>query len=75
MGDVVHAQVDEIAAPQLAVDGQIEHGEVTDRMGILQVDADGPDVLRLERGLLADELSLVPGFALVDSFHDRLLGC
>ncbi len=69
MGDVAHPQADEIAAPKLAVDGQIEHGEVTDRMGILEVDADGPNVFGLERWLLADELPLVPGFAFVDGFH------
>jgi hypothetical protein len=39
-------------------------------MCILEVNTDGPDVLRLEGWLLADELSLVPGFALVDGFHD-----
>lgn len=38
-------------------------------MGILEVDADGSDVLGLERWLLADELSLVPGFAFADDFH------
>jgi hypothetical protein len=68
-------RADEIAAAQLAVDGQVEHGKVTDRMGFLKADADGPDVLGLERWLLADEFSLVPGFALVGGFHDRLLGC
>ena len=63
MGDVAHAQTDEIAATQLAVDRQVEHGQVTNRMGVLKVDADGPDVLRLERWLLADEFAFVPGFA------------
>jgi hypothetical protein len=39
MGDVTHTQADEIAAPQFAVDRQIEHGQVADRMCILKVDA------------------------------------
>jgi hypothetical protein len=44
-------------------------------MCVLQVDADGPDVLGLEGWLLADELALVPGFALLIGFQNRLLGC
>lgn len=75
MGDIAHTQADEIAAPQFAVDGQVEHGKVADGMGILKVDSNGLDVLRLEGWLLADELSFVPGFTFVDSFHHRLLGC
>ena len=54
MSDVADAQAHEIAAAKFAVDGQVEHGEITDGMRILEVDADGPDVLRLERWLLAD---------------------
>ncbi len=38
-------------------------------MGVLEEDADAPDVLGLTRWLLADELSLVPGFAFVDGFY------
>jgi hypothetical protein len=38
-------------------------------MGILKVDADGPDVLGFERWLLANQLSLVLGFAFFDGFH------
>ena len=72
MGDIAHTQADEITAPQFAVDGQVEHGEVADGMGILKMDSNGPDVLRLEGWLLTDELSVVPGFAFVDSFHHGL---
>jgi len=57
--DVADPQADEIAAAKLTVDGQVEHGELTNGMRILEVDTDGPDVLRLERGLLADQLPLV----------------
>lgn len=73
MGDVAHAQADEIAIAQLAVYGQVEHSEVTNRMPVLQVYPDSPDALGLERRLLADELSLVPGFAFLSGFHIRLL--
>ena len=41
---------------------------------ILEVETDGPDVLRLEGWLLTDELSFFPGLALVDGFHYGLLG-
>lgn len=44
-------------------------------MRVLEIDADGPDILRLEGWLLADEFPLVPGFALINGFHHRLLGC
>jgi hypothetical protein len=60
MSDIADAQADEIAAAELAVDGQVEQGKVTDGMCILEVDTDGPDVLWLERGLLADQLPRVP---------------
>jgi hypothetical protein len=60
VSNVADAQADEIAAAKLTVDGQVEHGELTNGMRILEVDTDGPDVLRLERGLLADQLPLVP---------------
>ena len=49
MCDVANAQADEIAAAKFAAYGQIKHGEITNGMCILEVDADGPDVLRLER--------------------------
>lgn len=75
MGNVAHTQADEVAATQLAVDGQVEHGEVTDSMGVLEINSNGPDVLRLQGRLLADELALVPCFALLRGFHHRLLGC
>lgn len=75
MRDISDTQADEVAAPKLAIDGQVEHGEVTNGMLVLKVNADRPDVLRLERWLLAYEPPFVPGFTLVDGFHLRLLGC
>jgi hypothetical protein len=43
--DVLELQGDEIAAPQLTVDGQIEHGQVLDASFDLEPGADRPDVL------------------------------
>lgn len=48
---------------------------VAHRVRILQMDADGPDVPRFERRLLAQQLPLVPGFPMrmFSGFHDRPL--
>lgn len=58
--DIVNPQGHEIATPQLAVDGKVEHGEVAQAPLDLQADADGPDLPQFERRLLADELAQVP---------------
>ena len=58
-----------------AVQPGAEHGEIPNRMRILQVDSDSPDILRFERRLMADQFALIPGFAFLDGFHDRLFGC
>jgi hypothetical protein len=42
--DVIHAQGDEIAAAELAVDGQIEHRQVTGALLKLQLRAYRPNV-------------------------------
>lgn len=60
VGDVPDPQIHQVAAPQLAVDGEIEHSQIPNLMGILQMDSDGSDVLRLQGRFLADQFSLVP---------------
>ena len=57
---VVHAQPDQIAAAQLAVDGEVEEREFAGSMVQLQSNANGPDLLQLQWGLLAEQLALVP---------------
>jgi hypothetical protein len=52
---------DEITAAQLAVDREVEQSEVTFPAFELKPDPDCPDLLRLERALLADQATLVPG--------------
>jgi hypothetical protein len=74
MSDIADTQADEIAAAKLAVDGQVEHSKITDGMRVLKVDADGPDVLRLQRGLLADtepSTALGPSTLLLIEFDVR----
>ena len=58
--DVPDSQADQVAASQLAVDAQVEQRELTNPVLHLQADAQRPDVLGLERRLLADDLALVP---------------
>ena len=75
MADVPDFEADEIAAAQLAVDPEIEYGELAHPALHLETHPKGPDVLGLERCLLSDNLALVPWLA-VNSIgvgvHDRL---
>lgn len=75
MGNIPDVQADKITAAKLAVDSQVEHGQITNGMRILEVDANSLYVFWFEGRFLADQLPLIPGFSLVDGFHDRLLGC
>ena len=64
MGNVSNVEANQVASPQqLAVDGEIEESQLADVPSQLQPDPDGPDLLELGRGLLADELAAVPGGA------------
>jgi hypothetical protein len=60
---VLHFQADNVTASELAIDGEIEHGQVARSPRDLQLGANRPDVLRPERRLGADQFALVPGFA------------
>ena len=55
-----HLQTNKVAAPKLAVDGQIEQREVAKTSGNLQARSDRPDLPRMKGAFLADETSLVP---------------
>jgi hypothetical protein len=73
MRDVAYSKSDEIATAKLAVDSQVEHRQIADCVLVLKVNSDSPDVLRLQRWFLADELVIVPRLAFAYAFHDRLL--
>ena len=60
MAYVADLQSDEIAATQLAVDAQVEQRELAHPVLHLEADAERPDFLELERGLLPHDLALVP---------------
>src|SRR6516225_9590990 len=57
---VIDPQADEIAAPELAVDRQIEHRKIASATLHLQPYSNGPDILRLQPALLTDQASPVP---------------
>lgn len=63
VADVPDLESDEVAAAKLAVDAQVEQGELAHPALHLETDAQRPDVLELERRLLPDELPLVPRLA------------
>jgi len=73
---VAHPQLHQVAGAQLAVDAEIEEREFARSLLQLQAHPDGPDLLELERGLLAHQLALVPGFPSIrgsSRVHDELL--
>jgi hypothetical protein len=63
MTNISDLQSDEIAPTQLAVDAQVEERELAHPVLHLETDTERPDVLELERGLLPDDLALVPRLA------------
>src|ERR1700760_3545559 len=58
--NVLDPKCDDIAAPQLAVDCQIEHCQVARPSLHLQSSADRPSMFWPQRGFLADGLAVVP---------------
>jgi hypothetical protein len=59
--NVLDPESDDVASPQLAVDGQIEHRQVAGSSLDLQLAANGPDVFGPERRLRPDQLALFQG--------------
>ena len=47
MRNVADVEIDEIATAQLAVDREVEHGQVSDLMGVLKLNSDCPNILWL----------------------------
>src|SRR5215813_14893506 len=58
---VIYAKPDEIAAPQLTVDRQIEQRQVPDAALKLQLGPDAPHMTWPQRRLRSGHLTLVPG--------------
>ena len=62
VSDVEHSESQEIAGPELTVDGQVAERELAGLLGHLQSDSDRPERRQLERWFLPDQLSLVSGY-------------
>ena len=60
VADVADLEGNEVTSAKLAVDAQVEKREVAYSILHLKTNSKCPDVLELERGLLADDLALVP---------------
>jgi hypothetical protein len=73
MRDVAHPQIHKVAPAQLAVDRQVEHRQISNLMGVLKLNSNCPDVLRLQRWFLPDQLAFVLRFPVLRGLHDRLL--
>ena len=69
MGDIANAKIEEVEAAQFAGDGEIEHRQISNMMGVLKTNVDGPDVLGLEWRRLLNQASFVPGFPRLIGFH------
>ena len=75
MAYVPDLQCNQVTAPQLAVDAQVEKCKLSDSVLHLQTNTKRPDILDFERGLLTHDFSLVPRLAMDDTgygFHDGL---
>jgi hypothetical protein len=75
VADVSNLEADEVATAKLAVDSQVEEGELAHPTFHLQANTKRPDVLELERCLLTDDLALVPRLAMSNvgvGSHDGL---
>ena len=71
MTHVTRLQFEKIAAAQLAVDSKGKECQLSRTMLQLQANSNGPDVLEPERRLLSDNLSFVPGSAMVSGIRGR----
>src|SRR4051812_5036828 len=56
--DVAYSKADEIAAAKLAVDSQVEHGQIADCMRVLKVNSDSPESFGFKGGFWPTSLSL-----------------
>ena len=54
VSDIAYLKFNEIAAPKLAVDGEIEKGEISNTLGQLQSDPDRPDLSEFQWGFRPD---------------------
>jgi hypothetical protein len=71
---IADPQADEVTATQLAIQAEIEKGELPGSLGELQTDADCPDLLEAQRWLLAYQPAFVPGrFCTANGFETSMM--
>ena len=69
----------DVASAQLAVDGEVEESSFAHPLFPIEEEANGADLLRLERSLGADQLTCIPSFIIAGarivlrSSHDDLV--
>ena len=75
VADIAHSQLHQITSSKLAVDRQIEQSQIPAPPSDLQAYADCPNLLELERRLLADQLALFQGSRVIlAGFTDSMTG-
>jgi hypothetical protein len=62
MHHIADLQFDKVAATQLAIDGEVEHGQVADAVFEIESNPDCPDLLKLEWRFRLYQLTFVPGY-------------
>jgi hypothetical protein len=60
VADILDAEVHQVAGAEFRVDGEVKKRQIPGAASDLQANPDGVDLIEPERGLLADQLSLVP---------------
>ena len=65
--ELTNAELNQVTAAQLAIDGKVKHSKVANPRLPLEVEADRPDLLRFQRWFRPDKGSLVPR-------HHRAIG-
>ena len=65
---VANLHLHQVTAPQLAVDRQVEQRSISQATPLVEVEADLPDLLRLERAPRADRPPGIPDLTLGGSF-------
>lgn len=65
MGDVLYSELNDVTASRLAVDGQVEQGQIPAMPAKLKPDPDQPGLLKPERWLRSGQTTFVPWDMLV----------
>jgi hypothetical protein len=64
MHNIADLQSDKVAATQLAIDDEVEHGQVADAVFEIESNPDRPDFLKLAWRFGACQLAFVPGLSM-----------